>query len=65
MGGRDFDVPRSPSFMVSDRRKQISPVPFTWESQLAAILKQGKKKKNDFVGKFNCEFLSPLMFPLK
>lgn len=56
-GGRDIDVPGSLSFMVTDRRRQISPLPFTWESQLAAILKQ----KNDFVGKFNCEFLSPLM----
>lgn len=39
-GGRDIDVPGSLSFMVSDRRRQISPLPFTWESQLAAILKQ-------------------------
>lgn len=56
-GGRDIDVRGSLSVMVSDRRRQISPLPFTWESQLAAILKE----KNDFVGKFNCEFLSPLM----
>lgn len=38
-------------------------MPFTWESQLAAILKQ--KRLQDFVGKFNCEFLGPLMFLLK
>lgn len=39
-GGRDIDVPGSLSFMVSDRRRQILPLSFTWESQLAAILKQ-------------------------
>lgn len=42
-GGHDIDVLGSLSFMVSDRKKQISPLPFTWESQLAAILKQEKR----------------------
>lgn len=38
-------------------------MPFTWESQLAAILKQ--KRLRDIVGKFNCEFYWSLNVSLK